>query len=497
MDRHSIILYHRFFYDETIINGQINFRPNAKPNGVLTLLKNLCSISKNTVWVAGSEAGCDINVPSSEEIRLPNSDVTCKIRRVPMCKPETDIFYHKTCKEGFWPILHSFPEKYRFNSVDWDTFLRVNDRFAQATLYEAEADSVIWIHGFHLWMVPHFIRKYLPNARIAFFFHNPFPSPDIFNILHWRQQIVDSLLCCDFLSFDVPRYSENFVNTAKSLLNVRIDKRSRTAAGLLKQGLALCESFSTTQVSYKGQKIKIGIFPEGTNAKLIHSILKQKCTIDKIQQIIGLKKDMTLIFAPSRLDYIKGTAPLIECYRRFLIKNKQLIGKVLLVIVSVPPKEGILAYESVRKDIECCITKTRNKFQNTSWDPIVYFQHALSFEEMLAWFYVSNILWIPSLRDGMNIICKEFIAAKKGLEGCLILSEFAGASLEFPEAIITNPFSDESMDKALATAFTLLVSDQKKRMAKMFKKVLASDISNWAHQIDFLTQVKREPIPAM
>jgi glucosylglycerol-phosphate synthase len=417
---------------------------------------------------------------------------SCMLRRVALSEEDVHKFYHKSCKEGFWPVLHTFPEKYNYHAVDWPSFEAINRRFAMAACEEADDEAIIWIHDYNLWMAPYYIRQQKPRVRIAFFFHTPFPCPDVFNILHWREKIIESLLCCDLINFDIPRYAENFVNTARSLFKLRVKKRRNVKKYFASHGGALSEPLLTHEILYRDHIVRLDSFPEGTNYELIKKIMAKNSTIARIEDIKRQKNGCKLIFAPSRVDYIKGTVELLQCYERLLIRKSELKEDVMLFVVAVHPKEGISAYNDVREDIEQLVIRINDRFSSAVWKPVLYSSTSLCFEEMIAWFSTANILWVPSLRDGMNIICKEFVAVKKDSSGVLILSEFAGAAVELGEAVLTNPYSPESMNAAIDLALSMSHREQKRKMNKMFKKMLLSDINVWSTQLNELKHAEIE-----
>jgi len=492
MSKKIVVLYHRQPYDEIRIGDKLVFQEKDKPNGIIPLLKSFFSTIDSGTWIATSEVYEDFTPPLRQRITLWESSANCILRRVPVTREDIHLFYHKTSKEGFWPILHTFPEKYRFDCVDWANFVEVNKKFAKAAVDESDDNTIVWIHDYNLWLAPHFIRKMRPDITMAFFFHTPFPSPDIFNILPWSRQIIESLLCCDLLSFDIPRYVENFVSTAKSNFAVQIKKREKTRNYLSTTGTALSEPWITRQMTYNGRLIKLDAFPEGTNCQQIDKILGKDSTLEKIKKIKSSMNGCKLIFSASRVDYIKGIGELLECYERLLLTREDLLEKVVLFVVAVEPAKGISAYQELQTRIRYLLDKINTKFQTSLWEPVIYSDKSLSFEEMIAWFSVTDIMWVPSLRDGMNITCKEFVAVKKDSGGVLVLSEFAGASIELHEAVLTNPYSPDSMDNAIALALEMPLRDQRVRMKKMYRTVLLSDIGKWSRQLNDLRNLRPE-----
>lgn len=204
-----VILYHREPYDEVIENGRIRYLPKKSPNGIVPTLKSFFADDNQGTWIAWKQVTAKQRSKFVKNVTV-EDDVNYRVSRIPLSADQVKHFYHITSKEAFWPILHSFPYHFTSESSDWDNFTEINRLFAEAACEEAADDALIWIHDYNLWLAPYYIRQKKPNARIAFFHHTPFPSVDIFNILLWREAIVDSLLCCDVVGFHIPRYSENF-----------------------------------------------------------------------------------------------------------------------------------------------------------------------------------------------------------------------------------------------------------------------------------------------
>ena len=482
-----VIVYHRAPYDDSLKVADQKFQPrNESPNGIIPLLKSFFSSTSDSIWIASGESEATQHSDTKVPFYFFNDQSSCLVRKVGLSKEEIRLFYHQTSKEAFWPVLHSFLDKYNSQAVDWQNFERINRLFAKAACEEADEEAVIWIHDYNLWLVPYFIRKERPNSRIAFFLHTPFPSPDIFNVLPWRKQIIESLLSCDLLGFAIPRYVENFVSTAKSICSVEIQKSEPVDSNYSVRGIALSEAMVTTQLTYKERSLRLGAFPVGTDYSFINNILSKPNFLQKVESLKLDKRGSKIILAASRADYIKGTLQLLKCYQRLLKSDSDLRGKITLCIISVQPAEGISAYDDLQREVEAQIKCINQQYSLFNWCPIFHYFNAFSFDEMVAWYTATDIMWIPSLRDGMNLVCKEFVAAKKGEAGVLVLSEFAGAAVELEGAVLTNPYSDMSMDDSIKYALQMGEEEQKRRMKSMYKKVIHSDPINWAKQIKCL-----------
>ncbi len=477
-----VILYHREPYDEVRKGGKIVYQEKKKPNGIVPTLKSFFLNADQGTWIAWKQVTDRQRETFQETMSVGDGD-NCVVRRIPLSSDQVRDFYHITSKEAFWPILHSFPSQFTYDSANWENFKHINQMFADAACEEAADDALIWVHDYNLWLAPYFIRQKMPNARIAFFHHTPFPSADIFGILPWRQAIIDSLLCCDLLGFHIPRYVENFVSAAGSYCHLEVLERSEVDDAFTKLGSALSEREMTTKVQYGDRTIRLDAFPVGTNPELIASILQKPETVQRVERIQEEIGDCKLILSAGRVDYVKGTRELLLTYERLLERRPELHGKVLLLNVSVAAAEGMRVYRDYRQEIEQLAGKINGRFATLNWVPIRLFTKPFPFEEMVAYYRAAHVAFIPPLRDGLNLVAKEYIAAKQGTGGALILSEFTGSAVELPDAILTNPHSFNSLDSSLDLALEMPLEEQQRRMKALFKAVSRYDVNQWAYHL--------------
>lgn len=477
-----VILYHREPHDEVIENGKIRYVAKKSPNGIVPTLKSFFADVNQGTWIAWKQIS-DKQKDSFEPRINIEGEANYNVRRIPLDAEQVKQFYHITSKEAFWPILHSFPYHFTSETAEWENFQNINRLFAKAACEEAADDALIWIHDYNLWLAPQYIREQKPDARIAFFHHTPFPSVDIFNILPWRDAIVESLLCCDIVGFHIPRYSENFVNVARSLKEVKVLKQEPVTGHMTPVGIALAEPEMTTQLSYKGQVVNIDAFPVGTNPQHILNILGQAETQKKLKEIKEELQGRKLIIAAGRVDYVKGNQEKLEAFGRLLERCPDLHSKVSFVMTCVQPAAGMTVYEEAQKEIERLVGKINGRFSKLNWTPIRLFTQAVAFNDLIAYYKAADICWTTPLRDGLNLVAKEYIVAHEGKDGVLVLSEFVGAAVELPEAILTNPYFNDGMDKAIEQALTMSETEQAERMAKMYKTVTTYDVKYWADRL--------------
>ena len=479
MKRQLVIVYHRQPYEEvTDPDGKVRYVENKSPNGIVPTLKSFFVSVDRGAWVAWKQVNKRNQGEWQRKISFEDSHGRYDVVRLPLTGTEVRKFYHETSKEAFWPILHSFPWQFNYDGTDWDTYVEVNRKFAEAAIEVAEDDALIWIHDYNLWLAPAFIREQRPNARIAFFHHTPFPAPDIFNVLPWREQIVDSLLKCDLVGFHIPRYAKNFADVARGLRGAEVIEHTASPDTLAPVGTPLSEPDYPGLLRHEGRSVRIDAWPVGTNPPLIDELLARD---DVEETLAGLDEELgerKLIVSIGRVDYVKGTKEMLESYERLLERRPDLHGKVKLCVTSVSAATGMKVYASARRTIEHLTGRINGRFSTLGWTPILFFTTALPFHEVIAYYKHADVCWTTPLRDGLNLVAKEYVAAHGGRDGVLVLSEFTGVSVELPQAVLTNPYSSASMDAAIEKALDMSPEEQRARMQPMYENVARYDIAH-------------------
>ncbi|WP_341702543.1 glucosylglycerol-phosphate synthase [Ferrovibrio sp.] len=478
-----VIVYHRQPYEEVTEGGKTIYRENKSPNGVVPALKGFFSTAKDACWVAWKQSPAPGKAMFQRRIHIEDSYGSYDVVRLPLTAEQVKSFYHVTSKEAFWPILHSFPWLFNYDAVDWDTFCEVNRLFAEAACEQATDDAFIWVHDYNLWLVPHYVRRMKPNARIAFFHHTPFPAPDVFNVVPWRKEILDSLLKCDIVGFHIPRYAENFASLACSLAGAKRLTRRDVEGPFNPTGAALSEPEVTTELTIDGRRVEIDAWPIGTNPEVINKHLSTFEAGGRVADIKNQIGERRLLLSVGRVDYTKGTKQMLEAFDRLLARRPELRGKVQLFCVAVAAADGMTVYRAAQREIERLVGAINGRYGNLSWTPILLSTRPVPFDELLCYYSAADVCWITPLRDGLNLVAKEFVAAQNGEPGALILSEFTGASVEFPEAVSTNPYSAASMDAAIDVALDMSREERESRMESMRRRVNRWDVNHWAHHV--------------
>ncbi len=478
-----VILYHREPYDEVVENGKTVYREKKSPNGIVPTLKSFFANAESSTWVAWKQVAEDKQESFDDRVTMEGWSDRAVIRRIPLAAERVKDFYYITAKEAIWPILHSFPEHFTYESSDWENFQHINKLFAEAACEEAADDALIWIHDYNLWLTPFYIRQKMPNVKIAFFHHTPFPAADVFNILHWREAIIDSLLCCDLCGFHIPRYVENFVSAARSLRDVKLVERKPVPEAFTPFGTALAEPDMTTKLEYKGRVVNVDAFPVGTNPGYIHEMVNKPSVQKRVAEIRDDLGDNKIIVSAGRVDYVKGAKEMLLCFERLLARRPELRGKVNLIMTAVKAAAGMRVYKTAQSEIEQLVGQINGKYSTLTWNAIQLFTEPIPFDDLMALYKTADIAWIPPLRDGLNLVAKEYIAAHGGENGVLVLSEFTGSAVELPDAVLTNPYSDKKMDECIDFALDMPLEEQKRRMASMHKAITRYDVQQWANHM--------------
>lgn len=476
-----VIVYHRQPYEEVEENGRIVFRENQSPNGIVPTLKSFFGRADHGAWVAWKLAE-DPSEPDFERVvEISDSYGTYSVSRLPLTDKQVRSFYHITSKEAFWPILHSFKEKYNYDPVDWPTFREVNWAFAEAAAAEAGPGARVWIHDYNLWLVSGYLRQMRPDLRIAFFHHTPFPGPDMFNVLPWRKEIVQSLLAADIVGFHIPRYAANFASVARSICDVGEIRRRAVPDELISEGTALSERVVPTGLTFRGRDVEILSTPVGVDVGYIEDIVDKPETAAAAANVREELGDAKLILSVGRTDYTKGGIEQLESFGRILEARPDLRGRVRLMHVSVSANRAMTTYRDVQDEIEQTAGRINGAYGSFVWQPISLISRAIPFAELVAYYRAADVAWITPLADGMNLVCKEFVACRTDGDGVLVLSEFAGAAVEMSAAVLTNPFSFRSMDLGLIQALGMEEPERRNRMERLRKTVETYDIRKWAH----------------
>ena len=426
--------------------------------GVVSALDPL--MQKNGgVWIAWGSGTADFTVCDSEDKLLVPEEPKYTLKRIRLSKGEVANYYRGFSNRVLWPLFHLFIEKMHCKKEYWSSYCKVNEKFALAVLDEINSDDLIWIHDYHLALVPRFIREAKPDAKIAFFWHIPWPPWEIFGSLPQRNELLEGLLNCDLIGFHTSSYVTNFMRCAGRKPGVELDTKKRV-------------------VTSQGNKTKIRHFPLGISYKDFASPTKSQNVIKKAAQLKKMNNDRDIVLGIDRLDYTKGILDRIKAFEFFLEKYPEYREKVVLVQIASPSRGKIEEYCSMKKEIDEAVGSINGRFGNEEWTPVVYFSRKMSQQSLLAHYKAADVGLLTPLRDGMNLIAKEFIASKDN-DGVLILSEFAGAAEELNEALLVNPYDVCAIAGAIKTAMEMPAEEKEQRFQSMKEKVREHNSEWW------------------
>lgn len=440
----------------------VHFQPSV--GGLATGLSS-CGGSHQSRWVGWPGVAKDkISQQDKQKITSTLKKQNCHC--VFLSVKDVQDFYHGFCNKTVWPLFHYFPLYTVYEDHYWQAYRRVNEAFCDAIVKVAEPEDCIWVHDYHLMLLPKLLRSKLPKAQIGFFLHIPFPSFEMFRLLPWRKEILKGLLGSDLIGFHTYDYVRHFLSSTTRIAGVD------HSMGALVTG---------------NRVVKVDAFPMGidydrySGAVDDPKVKKIRSTIDKK---VGDKK---IIISIDRLDYTKGIIQRLEAFDLFLSQNPKYKGKVTLILVAVPSRTGVDDYKDLRKQLEWLVGRVNGEHGTIGWVPVWYLYRFLPFERIVALYSAADVALVTPLRDGMNLIAKEFVAAKTDGRGVLILSEMAGAASELGEAIIVNANNKQEIIDAIKSALEISMEEQKKRNRLMQGRLSRYSVTRWAN--DFLETI--------
>jgi trehalose 6-phosphate synthase len=380
---------------------------------------------------------------------------------VPLDETDVEDHYHGFCNATIWPLYHDAIRPPEFHRHWWRRHEEVNQRFADAVVDASESGDLVWVHDYQLQLVPKMVRKRQPDRRIGFFLHIPFPPPEIFERLPWRRQILEGLLGADYLGFQTRRAALNFAASAREFAD------ARGPAGALR---------------FDGREIRAEPVPIA-----IDTAHYAGAAAEPLVQQLGaeFRRDLgnpeTIILGVDRLDYTKGIDLRLRVLETFFDAHPELEGKVSLVQISVPSREDVEEYQEIRRQVEELVGRVNGRFGQAGWMPVHYVYRSVPFEELIGAYSTADVMLVTPLRDGMNLVAKEYVATRLDNSGVLILSEFAGAAEQLEEALLVNPYDLDALAATIHRAVVMDEDEKSRRMRRLRRKVTRWDVHRWAH----------------
>lgn len=404
-------------------------------------------------WIAWGEPAGRYALP----VRKPRFD----LRYLPLTTEQVRGFYHGFSNGALWPLCHYFLGRVRYDLAEWQMYEQVNQLFAQAALEDAGEGDIIWMHDYQLARAPYFIRRQRPPAQMLFFWHIPFPAADLFKTLPWRRPFLESLLACDLVGFHIPEYAHNFRGAIAEILDAQIDGDT---------------------IHYAGRRTRILARPIGIDYAAIDHEARSRRAEARVQRLRDALGAGMLIVGVERMDYTKGIVERLRAVEYLLEHRPAWQGKFSLIQIVTPSRLDVEAYRQKKREIDEAVGRINGRFSDGIWIPVRYLHRSFSPSELIAYYRAADIALVTPLRDGLNLVAKEYVASRIHTDGVVILSEFAGAAYQLPESLITNPYSPEDMATTLEQALRMPKAEQLWRMEAMRNRLKAEDIKWWANE---------------
>ncbi len=440
-------------------DGEAEWRPS--PGGLVAALEPVMR-EAGGVWIGWSgDAG-----PAPGPMVIMGMDLV----GLGLSAEQVRDYYEGFCNATLWPLYHDVITPPQFHRRWWDAYVTVNRSFAQAAVAQAAPGATIWVHDYQLQLVPQMVREQRDDVRIGFFNHIPFPGYEIFAQLPWRRQVINGLLGADLLGFQRRGDAANFLRAC------------RRAAGRATRG-------STIRVG--SREVQAAAFPISIDAEALERIAWQESVRKRAAEIkLALGGPDTVLLGIDRLDYTKGIPVRLRAYGE-LLREGRLGPRVVLVQVASPSRERVEAYRALRDEVELAVSRINGEYAEVGNPPVHYLHQSIPREEMAAYYLAADVMLVTSLRDGMNLVAKEYVACRYGDSGALVLSEFTGAADELTGAFLVNPHDIEGLKDAIMRAVTISPAEARRRMRLMRKRVREHDVARWA--AEFLGTLARAP----
>jgi len=442
-------------------NGELSVRPSS--GGLVTALS---PVLRNTtgLWLGWPGATTDIHLDGT--LDRVGQQLGFMFEPVILSEKELHEYYLGFSNQTLWPLLHDFPEYCKFDYGYWHTYLEVNRKFAIAVASISNVDDYIWVQDYHLMLLAKELRDIGVKRQTGFFLHTPFPSPEILGRLPWHIQIIEALLDYDIIGFQTQRDMDNFIRCVEEM----------------SIGLHYRDTGELIMVNGAEHQTAAGIFPISIDLSDFEKLAASDEVEKRAKQIRHERANYRIILGVDRLDYSKGIPLRLRAYRAFLELFKNLRGRVAMVQIVVPSREKIPEYQAVKAEVENLVGEINDRFGYENWLPIQYMYCSLERPELVAYYRAADIALVTPVKDGMNLVAKEYCAASVDNDGVLILSEFAGAASQMQGgALIVNPHDIAGVASAICRAYYMLSDERRARMRSLRHSIITQDVHWWSN----------------
>ena len=471
----NIIVSNRLPVRISKLNNSFEFTTTT--GGLATGMKSFHS-ENNSLWIGWPGIGID-EIDNNVWDTLNTSLKKGGFYPVNLNNSEINDFYFGLPNKCLWPLFHYFIEYSVFIKAHWVTYVAINQKFAAAVLENISAGDTVWIHDYQLLLCPKIIKDLRPDVTVGFFLHIPFPSFEIFRTFPEREALLEGVIGADLIGFHTYDYQRHFLSSVKRILRLEVNFNKIT--------LGIREIVvNTFPMGIDYEKFDVAAKVQLTKKNSRKSELKKQ-----IERHKKASKNSKLILSIDRLDYTKGVINRIKAFEMFLKSHPQYLEKVRLIMLTVPSRSNVPEYKQLKRDTDEIVGRVNGEFATVNWTPIWYYYRSMSFEDLIDLYSNADIAMITPIRDGMNLVAKEYVATRINNDGVLILSEMAGASKELFQALVVNPFDINSMSEAIYKALNMPLEEQQQRNISMRKRLSRYTVQRWAD--DFMSALNTEP----
>jgi trehalose 6-phosphate synthase/phosphatase len=417
------------------------------------------------LWIGWPGRTADLD--AGRRVALDRRLAELRVVPVDLTDEEVSGYYEGVSNEVIWPVFHSFLGQVPLQIPDFSVYEHVNQRFADAVAAHHRPGDLIWVHDYHLMLVPGLLRARIPDARIGFFLHIPFPPSEVFRTLPYRERLVEGLLGADLIGFHTPSYVRHFAAAVTRTLGI--------AAGV-------------HGVLWQHGQHRLGVFPMGIDVAFFDAMAQDESVALEAAKMRSPAEAKVLV-GIDRLDYTKGIPRRLLAFEKLLQEHPELHERVRLIQVAVPSRTAVEAYQDLRALVEGLVGQINGTFSTSAWSPIRYLFRSLTPPEVVALYRAADVMLVTPIRDGMNLVAKEFVASRRDEDGVLVLSELTGAASELAEAIHVNPYDVHGAAQAFHQALTMDEGERRLRMRGLRRRVMAYDVHRWAQS--FLQELER------
>ncbi len=437
------------------------------PSGLVTALEPVLDACDGT-WIAHGSGDADRDVVDAHDrLRVPPSDPRYTLRRVWLTKEEEEGYYYGFSNEGLWPLCHIAHTRPIFREQDWQHYQDVNRKFTNAVLEEIEdiPKPVVLVQDYHFALLPSMLKEKRPDARVAIFWHIPWPNPETFGICPWQRQLIDGLLGADLIGFHIQSHCNNFLNTVDRTVESRVD----------------WEHFSVLRQSHRTMVRPFPISVHLTEGETVAAARARVNYLERPALLHSLGVEASIVgIGVDRVDYTKGILERFRAIERLLEKHPKFQRKFTFVEIGAPSRTHIKRYHDLLAEVEAEAERINWRFQTGKWKPIVFLKRQHSHEEINQYYCAADLCLVTSLHDGMNLVAKEFLAARHDERGVLILSQFTGAARELTDALLVNPYDIDQTAEAIRVAIEMEPEEKQMRMHRMRRVIRENNIYRWA-----------------